>query len=295
MHARMLSLLALAALPILASAETAAPTQPALQNVWTASGFDQPESAIYDRKRHQILLSSMNGSADAANGMGYISVLTEHGDIVQKHWVQGLNAPKGMGIHGDHLYVADLTRVLDIDITTGKIAHIYDAPEAQFLNDVTVTDNGDVYISDLLAQRIYRLHQGVLEIWLSSAELNLPNGLWAQRDRLLVAAWGQGLQEDFSTRIPGRLKQVQLSDKHISDLIDDQPLGNLDGVTDDGANGLLATDFMRGRLFYFSSLTTAPAEFELPPGSADLDYIPEQKLVLMPLMWKGELAAYRLP
>ncbi|MDG9667547.1 hypothetical protein ONV78_07375 [Hahella sp. CR1] len=295
MHSRLLSLLALATLPFAASAETAAPSQPSLQNVWTASGFDQPESAIYDRKRHQILLSSMNGGADAANGLGYISVLTENGDIVKKHWVQGLNAPKGLGVYGDHLYVADLTRVLDIDITTGKIVHTYEAPEAKFLNDVAVTDNGDVYISDLLAQRIYRLHQGSLEIWLSSAELNFPNGLWAQHDRLLVAAWGQDLQADFSTRIPGRLKQVQLSDKRISDLIDDQPLGNLDGVTDDGANGLLATDFMRGRLFYFSSLDRAPAEFELTPGSADLDYIPEQKLVLMPLMWKGELAAYRLP
>ena len=107
-------------------------------------------------------------------------------------WVTGLDAPKGMGKSGNKLYVTDITKVVEIDVETGQITNRFDAPGATFLNDITVGSDGKVYISDSNTSTVYVLEDGQIKVLLQDASLGGPNGLLAESDRLITAAFGSG-------------------------------------------------------------------------------------------------------
>jgi hypothetical protein len=52
---------------------------------------------------------------------------------------------------------------------------------------------------------IYVLDEGSFSVWLQDEALQHPNGLKVGDGRLIVAAWGQDLQDDFSTSVAGHL------------------------------------------------------------------------------------------
>lgn len=68
-----------------------------------------------------------------------------------------MDAPKGLAIHKDLLYVADINSVSIIDIITGNEVDRVAVPGSVFLNDVAVDDNGVVYVSDTRESKIYEL------------------------------------------------------------------------------------------------------------------------------------------
>jgi sugar lactone lactonase YvrE len=109
-----------------------------------------------------------------------------------------------------------------------------------------------------------------------------------------VAAWGQDLQEDFSTSVAGHLIAVDLETKEISALGSGEPVGNLDGLEADGAGNWLATDWIAGALFRISPDGTAEQLLDLNQGSADLEYIEGDKLAVIPMMMDGRVVAYRI-
>jgi hypothetical protein len=70
------------------------------EKVWQAEGLDGLESAVLDSGEGVLYVSNINGDASAADGNGYISKLSLEGEILDKEWVTGLNAPKGLALHG---------------------------------------------------------------------------------------------------------------------------------------------------------------------------------------------------
>jgi streptogramin lyase len=178
-----------------------------LEVAWEATGFDGPESAVFDSDKGTIYLSNVNGEANEADGNGYIAKLSPTGEIMDKEWVTGLNAPKGLALRDGMLYVSDINRLVAIDTASGEIAATYEAPDAKFLNDVTADDDGRVFVSDMVANTIYVLESGSFDIWLHDDALENPNGLLAENDRLLVGSWGV-MAADFSTKVPGHLKAI---------------------------------------------------------------------------------------
>ncbi len=71
------------------------------------------------------------------------------------------------------------------------------------------------------------------------------------------------------------------------------PIGNLDGVELDDNGDYLVTDWVAGALFRVEPSGKAEQLLDLNQGSADLLYKDGEKLVLIPLMQDGVLAAYR--
>jgi hypothetical protein len=69
------------------------------QQVWQAEGLDGPESAVLDSEEGVLYVSNVNGEANAADGNGYVAKLSVNGEILDKEWVTGLNAPKGLALH----------------------------------------------------------------------------------------------------------------------------------------------------------------------------------------------------
>jgi hypothetical protein len=276
------------ALLTLGQAAAAEPKQ-----VWEATGFKNPESALHDSVRDVIYVSNLNGAPDARDGNGFISKLSSGGEVVALEWVTGLDAPKGLALAGDKLYVTDIDQLVEIDTASGAITRRYPASGAKFLNDATADRQGRVFVSDMLGDAIWMLEDGNLASWLQDDALENPNGLLAQDGRIVVASWGR-MEADFSTKVPGHLKLVDVASRKITPLGDGSPLGNLDGVEPDGKGGYTVTDWVSGALYAVTPDGKATRLLDLAQGSADHGFIAQDRVVLVPMMMDGKLVAYRL-
>jgi sugar lactone lactonase YvrE len=264
------------------------------EEAWTAGGFEAPESVVYDSGRDVLYVSNIVGEPLGKDGAGYISRLATDGTVREMQWIGGLDAPKGMVLAGDTLYVSDIDRLVAIDLERAEISGSWPAEGAVFLNDTAVDAAGRVYVSDMMTDRIYVLDGDSVSVWLEDEALTHPNGLEVQDGALLVAAWGAEIQEDFTTKEPGHLLSVDLATKAISVVGDGPGVGNLDGIEPDGAGGWLTTDWIAGGLYRIAPDGTAQQLLDLSMGSADLEYLPDQKLAIIPMMLDGVVTAHRI-
>jgi hypothetical protein len=120
-----------------------------LTKKWEARGeLKVPESVFYDNLNQAIYVSNVTGDPSQKDNSGFISKLSTDGKVVNANWITGLNAPKGMGVIGNLLYVSDIDRVAEIDIKAGKIIRFIEVPGSKFLNDIATDSQGNVYVSD---------------------------------------------------------------------------------------------------------------------------------------------------
>jgi len=267
---------------------------PILVPAWqTDAIFEQPESIAFDAKNKQLYVSNINGSPTDADANGYISQLSLDGSIKDLHWLEGLNAPKGLTIVGNTLYIADINELVVVDIKNKTITQRYSAPNAKFLNDVAADKNGNIYVSAFLTNTIYRLADNKFEVWLQTDELEVPNGLLVENNQLIVGSWGV-MTDGFSTDIAGHLKTINLDSKQIQSLGDKTPAGNLDGVESDGNGNYFVTDWMAGKLLHIMPSGITKTLISLDQGSADHIVLHEQGLVIIPMMLSGNVLAYQI-
>jgi hypothetical protein len=262
------------------------------QKVWEASGFKNPESAVYDRAAEAIYVSNVNGNPMTKDGNGFISKVGLEGKVIQLEWVKGLDSPTGLALVNGKLYAADIDRLVEIDIAKGEIARRHEAPGAKFLNDLAADNMGRVYASDMVTNSIWMLEDGKFALLLQDEALDDPNGLLVEDGRIVVGSWGK-MAQDFSTKVPGHMKVVDLATKKVSDLGDPAPVGNLDGVEPDGKGGYFVTDWVSGGLFRINGNGRATRLLPLKQGSADLGTGPDGVLII-PMMSDGAVLAYRV-
>ena len=80
-----------------------------LENV----GFMTPESVLHDPDADVYLVSNIQGDPFEKDDNGFISRVSPDGVVLELRWIDGakenvdLDAPKGMAILGDELWVAD--------------------------------------------------------------------------------------------------------------------------------------------------------------------------------------------
>ena len=264
-----------------------------LELTWELSGLANPESVVYDPRLNLLYVSNVNGGPNDKDGNGYISLVSMDGRIINEKWVTGLNGPKGLALSGTTLYTADIDELVAIDVDHGRITDKYKVDDAKFLNDVAAAPNGDVYVSDMLANRIHVLSGGNFTIWIESDDLEAPNGLDVVGDDLILGAWGV-MTDGFATAVPGHLKRISIQDKSISSIGDGSPVGNLDGVEVDKDGGFYVTDWMNGKLFHISSTGEVKELLSLKQGSADHEFIIEKDLMFIPMMNDNIMYAYKV-
>jgi sugar lactone lactonase YvrE len=261
--------------------------------LWEAGGFKNPESVLHDPATAAIYVSNVNGEPAQKDGNGFLSKLAPDGTVVALEWVKGLDSPTGLALAGGTLYAADVDRIVAVDVATGAITARHAAPGARFLNDLTADRQGRVYASDLPANTIWVLEDGKLSVLLHDDALDNPNGLLVEDERLVVAPWGK-MAEDFSTKVPGHVKVVDLATRKVADLGDPTPVGNLDGLVPDGKGGYLVTDWIGGVLFRVAADGKAERLLTLKQGNADLGVVPGEGTILIPMMLEGLVVAYRV-
>ena len=191
--------------------------------------LNAPESVLYDSTSDFLYVSSINGDPNEKNGLGFISRLNSKGQVETLSWADGLNGPKGMLIIDGSMFVADIDKLVKLDLATGEKLAEYPAEGAQFLNDLTVDSQNRVYVSDMAINRIYRLEGEQLTIWLEDEQLENPNGIQIVDETLYLGTWGV-MTNGFETAVPGRVKLINLADKSITDFAGTASVGNLDGL-----------------------------------------------------------------
>jgi hypothetical protein len=225
---------------------------------------------------------------------GYLSKVALNGVVLDQKWLTGLDAPKGMALAENTLYVSDITNLVVVDLTSGLMKK-YPAQGAKFLNDVTIDNRGRVYVSDMYTDSIYIFTDDKLSLWLRNRRLASPNGLYVEGDTLYVASWGVR-KCGIETEVPGHLLQISLESKKIRSVGDGSPLGNLDGVEGLGKRGFLVTDKTLGRLIHLNRQSEIVDTIPLRPGSADFAVLPaDWELVVVPMMDDNMLKAFTLP
>lgn len=275
-----------AALALSAANAAAAGENP--RQLWEASGFANPESVVYDPGQDVLYVTNVNGDPGAKDGNGFISKVGMDGTVIAHDWVTGLNAPKGTAVVGNHLYVADIDTVIEIDTKTGAIANRYQDATAKFMNDIAAAADGTIYISDSNLNRIYRLKDGKLEVWLEDKQLDAPNGLLVEKDRILVGTMG-----DYQTKRPGQFLAVSLKDKTISN-VGGTTVGVIDGVEASADGNYYLTDWPAGKVLRMERSGAVATLMEIKMGTADFDFIQSKDEMVIPLMMDGKLVAYKV-
>ena len=280
--------------PQAAPTPAATPTRPpAVRAGWTVQDMRTPESVYLDEGSGYLFVSQINGSPAERDGNGRISKLGLDGSVVSADWFTGLNAPKGLRSFGGTLWVADIDEVIGIDIASAKETARVKIAGAQFLNDLAVGAEGTVYVSDMMGNRIYAVKDGKATVFAEGEQLEYPNGLFVDGERLIVGGWGKP-EADFTTKVPGRLYMLDLKTKQKT-LITKQPLGNIDGVEQEARGGYLVTDALAGRLIQVSPTGESHVVRTFKPGLADHAFLYAQgDILIVPHMNENTVAAYDL-
>lgn len=111
-------------------------------------GFLTPESVMWDSAQDVYFVSNINGAPNAKDGNGFISRVGPAGIVMDSAFMTGLNAPKGMALVGDTLWVTDIDAVRAFNARTGAPVATVAVPGAIFLNDIAAAPDGSLYVTD---------------------------------------------------------------------------------------------------------------------------------------------------
>lgn len=274
------------------SAGSAATPPPAAKDVVKVEGFATPESVFFDLAQDVYLVSNINGSPAAKDDNGFISKVSPDGKILELRWIDGanddvtLNAPKGLAVMGDVLYVADIDTVRRFDARTGAPRGETALPGATFINDVAV-DSGTLLVTDSGltpdfepsgTDAVYALDQdGKVGKATKDGKLGGPNGV--AEDGYVVT----GARQLLRVR-PGTPAVV------VAEL----PTGQLDGVIHLG-DGRLAISSWECKCIY-AGPPSGPFETIVTdvPSPADLGWDPKRKRILVPIFTEDRIELHPL-
>lgn len=261
---------------------------PTLTQIWeTDTTLTTPESVLFDTKNNVLYVSCINGKSVPENQESFIAKIGLDGKIQQKIFANGLNAVKGMGIIGNKLYAAGFFAIVEIDLATGRVVNKYDVPDAKMLNDITIDDkNKTLYVTDMRANSVWRLQDGKLEKILEGGPLKNPNGLFYENGKLLIGN-GEGILYAYDTKTKDLSKFAEGMGNEKS---------GIDGIESDGKKGYFTSEW-RGRIWHVSPQGKPSLlldTIEKPMNTADFEYIPSKKLLIVPTFLKNKVVAYKI-
>lgn len=259
------------------------PASPAAANTDKVTGLSMPESAIAHTDG-RVFVSEIGEFGKG--GDGQISVINPDGS--KTVLAGGLNDPKGIDLFNNALYVADINQVFKIDMD-GNVQVIADSKslpgKAEFLNDLEIDGNGNVYVSDSGTEDgkhagIYKITPDgeISQVLNEESGIKRPNGLLMDGINTLLVA-------DFGT---GDLYRADLSSGKVKDL--NQGFGGADGLVRDTHGFLYVSDWHNGKVWQLAGPRATPQliadQFK---AAADIALSADGNHLLVPDMKAGEL------
>lgn len=250
-----------------------------LEKIWEAKeSLPVPESVLYKADTKELYVSLIDGAGNVKDGKGGIAILNLDGSMKNAHWVSGLNAPKGLAVYKNTLYVADLTAVVSIDLPTGKVKHKLEIEKAVFLNDLTVDNKGTLYVSDTRTNKIYQIKDNRYKLFLENVDS--ANGLKWMNKSLFVLAGTELWKID-------KKKQVTVIARGFEKVGDGlEPIGNGEFIATCWA-GIIYRVKKDGSI---EKLQDVQGKM----NTADLGYNPTDKIIYIPTFNQNSVIAYQL-
>ena len=269
-----------------------AQTDSVAKPLWSVTeGIDSPESVYYDAGSGFVFSSQIVGDASAKDGNGRIVKLTIDGKVVDANWAKGLDAPKGLRSYRGTLYVADIDQIVGFDIKSGRETSRVKIADAKFLNDLCTGPDGNIYATDSFANRVWAVRNGVASLFSDAPQLELPNGILVDGNRVVVATDGRPGRGGGGT--PGSLFAIDLTTKAVTQ-VTTQSIGTPDGLERDGRGGYIVSDVGGGRIFHVTAGGDVRQIRQLDRQPADISFVPARKLLLVPHLGLNRLSAYDL-
>lgn len=258
--------------------------------------FQTPESVLYVRGADVYLVSNVNGSPVAKDNNGFVSRVGPDGTILDGDWIAGgvngvaIDAPKGMTVSGDTLFVADLDVVRLFNLATGAPLGFWAITGATFLNDMATGPDGTVYVTDsgFMAaadgfgesgtDALYRFGPGGEAIVVvKDPSLGHPNGITVATDGIVVVTFGTG--EVY------RIDPVTGARTNLPT----PPTGQLDGVELLAGGGLLVSSWEGSAVYRLDGAGTYTTAVDSVTSPADIGYDTQRGLLLIPVFMENKI------
>lgn len=251
-----------------------------VEKVWeTSQVLKVPESVLFSE--NALYVSNVNGNPTDKNELGFISKLGTDGKVEVLEWAKGLNAPKGMGIYKGKLYVSDIDEVVAIDLNTGEKVESIVIKGSEFLNDISISQDGVIAVSDMNKKIVHFIKGGKVVRSVSSDDFNYVNGLYWNGDVLLAGTSGTIYKITADSDTPQKCIENT---------------GGVDGLEKVSDNTFVVTDWS-GRMQLVSKdkepvvlLNTTDKGI----NAADIGYNAGEKIIYVPTFKHNTVAAYKL-
>jgi sugar lactone lactonase YvrE len=265
-------------------------------------GYATPEAAYYDAGRDMYVVSNINGEPAGADDNGFLMVVNPDGSneraAAQWKWIDGsapdikLDAPKGMAISGDTLYVSDITVVRRFHAKDGKQQDDIEIAGATFLNDVAADGAGGVFVTDTGVNAkfeptgtdaVYHIAKdGKVTTRIKNKDLGRPNGVWpGDKGSVWVVTFGSN--EIFEVDAKGKKGTAH-----------ELPKGKLDGVVALDGGDLLVSSWECSCIYRGKPGGEWKEVVTGVESPADIGYDPKRKRLLVPQFTQNKLAVYPL-
>ena len=285
-----------------AGQSTAAPATTA--KVAETAGMKTPESVRYDSDLDVYYVSNINGNPSQKDNNGFIARVRADSTGVVTMLVEGgkkgvtLNAPKGMALRGDTLYVADIDALRMFDRRTGASLGSVDlrAQKATFLNDVAAGPDG-IYVTDtgvLFDAKGGMTHPGVNRIFkivgktvteaAKGDSLGNPNGIaWdAAGNRFVLAPFG------------GSSVQAWTAGQAVPTSLASGP-GGYDGIEVLSNGNILVSSWTDSTVHVIHGGGHMMPLVKNVAAPADIGVDTKRNVLAVPLFNDGKVEYYRLP
>lgn len=193
-------------------------------NTTTIDGFSSPESMIVNKSDLYVTNVGKELKPTLKDGDGFISKLSLNGSIKDLHFIDGLNAPKGMGLIGNTLYIADIDTLKGFDLETKKEVFSLVFEGVSFLNDITVKDSNTLFVGASDVGAIYKVNVSN-KSYDKLIDFTTANGLFYEDGILYAAKLGSSPKSMFDGK--GKLYKIDLKKNNTL-----TQLGSFEGVLD---------------------------------------------------------------
>lgn len=276
------------------------------RHVRTIIGFQDPESVRYDADQDVFFVSNIAGFGSLKDGNGYINRVRAGSvsgvEVFVRSGANGvtLDAPKGMTIQGDTLWVTDIDVVRGFHRVSGASVGTIDFKPhgAVLLNDIAVGGDGTIRVTDtgikmvyegniyVGGDRIFEIGPGRrVRVLTEGPELRQPNGIaWD-------SAGGRWLLVSFD-RFAGDVSTIPAGPTASRSILR-RGKGQLDGVEPLGDGGILFSSWSDSSIHVLRNGTDTRVIREVPEP-ADIGLDTRRNRVLIPLTVAGQVQVWSI-
>lgn len=244
--------------------------------MWVAEGgFCEPETVL-PLPDDTLLVSNVCDFTTTGNG--FLTLLDSNGKAVDWRVVEGLDAPLGMALVGERLYVVDNNRVKIFAWPGYRPLEVVQLDTA-VANDIAVAADGRFWVTDTARGAVIeRKADGKQSVFLADGAFKGANGIALNGDRLFIGGehlWCVDLRENAVTTVGPEW------------------LADIDGIEFE-ADGTLQVTPVGGPLVRYRTDDDIEVLGGEGVSSANHGYAPQLGLALIPTGFDNTVIAIRL-